>query len=297
MSTPLLTLFSAPKPFVDPHISTIQKNALRSWQKLLNTRVVLLGDEIGLAEIAQELGFTHVKDLPRSPSGAPKMDAMFSLARAASDTQLYCIINADIILFPNFVSHANTVAKQVKRFVMMGQRWDMDITQQIEFSRNWEDDLAKDLLKHGVMHKPTGSDYFLFPATCYQVIPPFTIGRAGWDNWMIYHARKQGFPAIDCTPDINIIHQNHDYAHLPGAKPHYDHPETLENIALAGGRIITRFTLFDCDKQLSNGKVMPHKLNRKSFWRAIEAWPFLHFGATKASNYLWKIGKILGINQ
>ena len=31
-------------------------------------------------------------------------------------------------------------------------------------------------------------------------MPDFAIGRAGWDNWMIYHARQQGWPVIDGTP-------------------------------------------------------------------------------------------------
>ena len=293
----VLTLFSAPKPFTDPHISTIQRNALASWKQLPNTQTVLLGDEPGLAEIAAEMGFIHIRDLPRSPSGAPKMDAMFSLARSASATPLYCIINADILLYPTFVEHAKNVARQTKRFVMMGQRWDMDITNPINFGEGWAERLHTDMRANAKMHKPTGSDYFLFPDACYQSIPAFTIGRAGWDNWMIYNARKEGFPAIDCTPDIDIIHQNHDYAHLPGAKPHYDHPETLENIDLAGGRIITRFTLFDCDKELRAGKMRPHQPNRKALWRWVESWPFLRFSSVRASNYLWKLGKILGINQ
>ena len=293
----VLTLFSAPKPFTDPHISTIQRNALESWKYLPNTQTVLLGDEPGLAEIAAEMGFIHIRDLPRSPSGAPKMDAMFSLTRSASVTPLYCIINADILLYPSFVEHAQLVARQSKRFVMMGQRWDMDIKTPIDFSEGWAERLRADMRANAKMHKPTGSDYFLFPEACYRSIPAFTIGRAGWDNWMIYHARKEGFPAIDCTPDIDIIHQNHDYAHLPGARPHYDHPETLENIGLAGGRIITRFTLFDCDKELRAGQIRPHHTNRKAFWRQLESWPFLRFGSVRASNYLWKLGKILGINQ
>ena len=35
---------------------------------------------------------------------------------------------------------------------------------------------------------------------------------------------------IDCTPSVMIVHQNHDYSHLPGGKPHYEHPDTNENI-------------------------------------------------------------------
>ena len=34
MTSPLLTLFTAPKPFTNPHIALIQRNAIRSWMAL-----------------------------------------------------------------------------------------------------------------------------------------------------------------------------------------------------------------------------------------------------------------------
>lgn len=110
---------------------------------------------------------------------------------------------------------------------------------------------------------------------------------------MIYHARKSGFSAIDATADVTIVHQNHDYAHLPGGKPHYDHPETDENIRLAGGRAMTRFTLLDADARLENGKILPQALTRARLWRRIEAWPLLSLGSPRLSNALWRLKKYL----
>ena len=108
---------------------------------------------------------------------------------------------------------------------------------------------------------------------------------------MIYHARKNKFPAIDATRDIMIIHQNHDYAHLPGGQPHYKHPETDENIRLAGGRAMTRFTLLDTDYRLDNGRILPQKMDSERLWRRIEAWPLLALGSTRLSNALWRLRK------
>jgi hypothetical protein len=289
---PFITIFSAPKPFQNPHIATIQRNAITSWTKLPEVVVVLLGDEPGLAETAAELGVQHIREIPRSPSGAPRMDAMFRLAREASRTPLYCIVNADIILLDDFVEAAQKVAAQKENFVVLGQRWDLDVREPIDFSDGWQARLKSKVKSQGFLHRPAGSDYFLFPALCYSVLPAFTIGRAGWDNWMIYHARKMGFPAIDATHDVLIIHQNHDYSHLPGGKPHYDHPETNENIRLAGGRPMTRFTLLDTDYRLENGQIRPQTLTRARLWRRIEAWPLLALGSTKLSNALWRLRKI-----
>jgi hypothetical protein len=291
----LLTIFSAPKPFSDPHIATIQRNAIASWTKLPDVNVVLLGDEPGLPEAATELGVTLIREIPRSQSGAPLMDAMFHLTRETSPSPLYAIVNADIILFDDFVQAAKNVSAQREKFVLMGQRWDADITEPLDFSPGWQEKLRNTIHATGSLHRPAGSDYFLFPITTYQLLPPFIIGRAGWDNWMIYHALKSKFPAIDATADIMIVHQNHNYAHLPGGQPHYKHPETDINIRLAGGRPMTRFTLLDTDKRLENGKILPQKLDSTRLWRKIAFWPLLALGAVRLSNTLWRLKKIFDI--
>ncbi len=54
-----------------------------------------------------------------------------------------------------------------------------------------------------------------------------------------------------------IMHQQHDYAHLPGGKIHYDQPESNENLRLAGGKRFI-FTLLDADRVLVDGKVKPY---------------------------------------
>jgi hypothetical protein len=288
-----LTIFSAPKGFSDPHIATIQRNAIASWTRIPNTAVILLGDEPGLAASASELGVTHIKDVPRSPSGAPLMDTMFRLAREKSPSPLYCIVNADIILFPGLVETATQVAARNSKFVLLGRRWDMDINEPLDFSGDWPTRLMARVKAEGKLHRPAGSDYFIFHKSCYQDMPAFTIGRAGWDNWMIYHARKSGFPVIDGSMDITIIHQNHDYSHLPNGEPHYDHPETEENIRLAGGRPMTRFTLLDADHLLVKGQIVRQEMDSLHLWRQIEAWPLLVLNSQSLSNLLWRLHKWL----
>ena len=49
--------------------------------------------------------------------------------------------------------------------------------------------LLYEVKTRGRLHPPGGSDYFIFPRNCFTKIPNFAIGRAGWDNWMFYHAR------------------------------------------------------------------------------------------------------------
>jgi len=266
----LITLFSAPKPFTNPHIATIQRNAIKSWTLLPDTEVILLGEEDGLAEVARELGVKHIPHVERNASGVPLISSMFALARQNSNSDLLCIINADMILMPDFVEAAKQVKGRRSRFVMLSQRWDMDITQTIHFTQGWEKTLSSSVQHQGSLHRPAGSDFFLFPKSCYQDIPNFTIGRAGWDNWMIYKARRENWAVIDCTPSLMIIHQNHDYSHLPGGKSHYDHPETNENIRLAGGQANIRYTILDSTHRLVDGRLARPKMTSQRLTRTLE---------------------------
>jgi hypothetical protein len=268
---PLITLFSAPKPFTDPHIATIQRNALKSWTLLPEVEVILLGEETGLAEAARELGVRHISDVQCNDNGTPLISSMFQLARENSNSDLLCIINADMLLMSDFVEVASRSRLwRDKCFVLLSQRWDLDVTGPIEFTEGWENRLLSIVHRQGSLHRPAGSDYFLFPRSCYTDVPDFTIGRAGWDNWMIYKARRERWPVIDCTPSVMIVHQNHDYRHLPGGKPHYEHPDSNENIRLAGGQANIRYTILDATHQLVSGKLVRPKMSSPRFLRQVE---------------------------
>jgi hypothetical protein len=270
VTMPLITLFSAPKPFTDPHIAMIQRNAICSWTLLPDVEVILLGEEEGLAEAAKDIGVKHIPHVTRNTNGTPLISSMFRLARENSQSDLLCIINADMILMPDFVEAAKQVVMLKDKFVLLSQRWDYDIASPIDFTEGWESRLRESVRKQNQLHRPAGSDFFLFPKSCYQDIPDFTIGRAGWDNWMIYKARQEKWPVIDCTSSMTIVHQNHDYSHLPDGKSHYDHPDTNENIRLAGGQAAIRYTILDSTHRLVGGKLARPKMTQARLLRTFE---------------------------
>ena len=107
---PQITLFSAPKPFTDPHIAIIQRNAIQSWTLLPEVEVILLGEEVGLAEAARDLGVKYIPNVARNESGTPLISSMFQLARKNSNSELLCIINADMILMSDFLEAARIYA-------------------------------------------------------------------------------------------------------------------------------------------------------------------------------------------
>ena len=248
----------------------IQRNAIKSWTLLEDVEVILLGDEVGLAEVAKELGVKHFLNVKVNESGVPLISSMFEIARENSNGELLCIVNADMILMSDFVEAARRSRMLRDKFVLLSQRWDYDIASPLDFAEEWESRLRESVRKQNQLHRPAGSDFFLFPKNCYQDIPHFTIGRAGWDNWMIFKARAEHWAVIDCTLSVMIAHQNHDYSHLPDGKPHYEHPETNENIRLAGGQANVRYTILDATHQLADGKLIRPKMTSLRFNRKLE---------------------------
>ncbi|MCJ7514280.1 MAG: hypothetical protein MUO23_15105, partial [Anaerolineales bacterium] len=194
----MLTIFSAPKPFTNPHISLIQGNAIRSWLGLgAEVNVLVVGDEPGLAEAADGLQVRWISGVERNSHGTPRLDSIFHLARTASSQPLMAYVNADILLLPDLVEAARAVQAECADFLMVGQRWDLGVANLLEGGEAGQRVLRDRVAREGVLHPAGGSDYFVFPRQCFADLPAFAIGRSGWDNWMIYHARRNRWPVVD----------------------------------------------------------------------------------------------------
>lgn len=268
-----MTIFTAPKPFTNPHIAMIQRNAIQCWMHLdPEVEVIMVGDEEGMAEVASEYGIRHLKDVRRNALGTPYVSSIFEQGRKATDSPLMLFVNADMLLLPSIVSIARQVQSQAKHFLVVGQRWDLDVRQPLDFSPAWDTRLMKQVRMANRRHAPSGSDYFIFPRTCYTHLPDFAIGRPAWDNWMIYEARRSGWTAIDASDTIDIIHQDHDYSHLPGGQPPYRLPERYQNQSQAGGQQAV-FYLKDANWRIEGSKLRQKPLTWQRFWREVEIFP------------------------
>ena len=269
-----LTLFTTPKPFIG-HIGTIQRNAIYSWT-LLEPRpeIIIFGDESGSAEVASEFGFRHVPDIARNEFGTPFLDDIFKKAHDMASNNMLCYINADIILMSDFMHAVVMVAGRFPKFLMVGQRWNLDIKEPLRFNRQWEDDLRMLIKQNGVLYTIDGIDYFVFLRGLFNKIPPFLVGRVAWDNWLLYYARAQGASLVDTTQVVTIVHQNHNYAHVKDFVGNgWSSPEFKINFNIAKNRL---FSLLDANWLLSSkGFVRPTSLDHRK--RAREAWFLLHF--------------------
>lgn len=239
-----LTIFAMPKPF-NGHNDFLQKNAIRSWT-LLHPKpdIILFGNEPGVKEIAAEVGARHIPEVCRNEFGTPLVNKLFESAQEQAHHEILAYVNADIILFQDFIEASNETRNKFSEFLLIGQRWDLNLLGELDFnSPTWKGDLMSELRNNGFLHAVTGLDYFVFPKGMYSSIPPFAIGRTAWDNWLAMFPHKKGIPVIDGTEFITAIHQEHDYAHLAnGRQDAWNGIEATRNKMIAGKIDGTGFT-------------------------------------------------------
>lgn len=224
----MLTLFTFPKPFVG-HIGLIQRNALRSWLTTFpGAQVILFGAEEGVADVAAELGVEHVPNVALSPLGAPLLDDIFGQAARRSPHNTLCFANADIVFRgdPAFLDIVRAP------YLIIGESFDTAVTAPIPFDDpGWRDAIGRDAVSRG----PFAIDWFFFSRGLFDGIPPFRMGRARYDNWLVWRAARQGAAVIDGTEVVRAIHQRHSYGHLEGGRQEaYRGPDARVNESLAG---------------------------------------------------------------
>ncbi|UZE93498.1 MAG: hypothetical protein IB617_01545 [Candidatus Nealsonbacteria bacterium] len=133
----MLTIFAIPKPF-EKEFNIIQRNAIKSWI-LLEPRpeIILFGDEKGTADIAKEFNVKHFPKIARNEFGTPIVSDIFKKAQKIARNNILVYVNADIILMKDFIRAVEKI-KDEEKFLMVGQRWDVDIKEKINFKNlNW----------------------------------------------------------------------------------------------------------------------------------------------------------------
>ncbi len=223
----MLTIFATPKAFRG-HIAVIQRNAIKSWSLLsINPEIILFGDDEGTPEVAREFGLQHIPAVARDDSGAPLVHDLFAQAEQHSRNNLLCYANASAV---------DRIARLHCPLLMVGQRTDVNITERIDFARpDWEQDLRRQARALGKQRPPNAIDYFVFTKGLGSDLLPLALGRGGWDNWFLWHARSKQAAVVDASREVLALHQNHDYSHHPdGSKGVFTGPDAQRNRALIG---------------------------------------------------------------
>lgn len=246
----MITLFSIPKAFVGA-IATSQLNALESWTALDGVEVVLVGDEPGTVEAAEAAGVRHLAGVATSELGTPRLDDAFSRVEAVARHPVRCFVNADIMLLDDFVPAVRRVQAARTSFLMIGETLDLQVEGRVSpADAATRAALRRRALAEGRSRGATAIDYFAFSARLFEPMPPFVVGRARFDNWLVWRARERGI-VVDATRGVVAVHQRHDYAHLPGGlgEAHFG-AEAGRNLELAGGKN-RLYTIHDASHRLT----------------------------------------------
>jgi hypothetical protein len=201
----MLTIFSTPKPFeglADVH----QRNAVGSWTRLGAEVLLLHADR----DAARELGARCVPEV-EGLDGLPYVRELFGLAESLALHDLLVYANADVILLPGLLSAVERAAECFERFLMVGRRWDIELTERLEFGPGWEAELRERVQKCGRLHSESGKDWFAFRHPLGLEFPLFVVGRVTWDNWLLDAALGDGVPVVDATTCVTAVHQEHGY--------------------------------------------------------------------------------------
>jgi hypothetical protein len=256
----VLTLFTTAKPFRG-HSAIIQRNALKSWTLLHSgVEVILFGDDEGAAESARELGIRHEPGVERNACGSKRLEYIFDRAQEIASHAILCYANCDIIFPSGLIEAITNVFLEHKQFLMVGRRWDVDVTASIDFaSRGWAEELGTQALAAGTRRTAEWIDYFVFrKGLFYRKIPPFVVGRVFWDNWLLWAACRSNIDVVDASACVLAVHQNHDYGYHPrGRAGVWFDEESGQNYRLAGGWAHLR-TIADASEVLAAGGLRPN---------------------------------------
>jgi hypothetical protein len=276
----MITFFTTAKPFKG-HDGIIQKNALTSW-KLLHpdVEVILFGNEEGTAEVCAELGLRHEPHVERHESGTKRLDYMFSSVQKVTSNEIFCFANCDIILMQDFWRGLLKARAWRSQFLMVAQRWDIDIVEPIDFGDGrWAARLRSLAVTRGSQQNEFWIDVFVFHRGLYLDMPPLLVGHCHWDNWMIWKALSEGIPVLNGTSSILLVHQNHGYSAAFGRVKGFDEdPLSLLNLKLIGGRA-----------NRAHIKSSTHALNRKGhvYWNVFRYTYRVSRKMTEITYWLW----------
>jgi len=280
-TTPTIAFFTLPKPFDDPHIACIQRNAIASWQAIgENTEIILIGDEAGIADAALALDVTHVGHVRRNKHGTPLVNDAFEIARKSTTADLLVYCNADVILLQDF----HTAMTQVMRgdlkdgFLAIGRRTNLNVSKPVNLrDRTAVAELMQRTAAEGELAPIVCKEYFAFPRDQFETLPPFAVGRGNWDNWMVADTKKRHIPVVDVSNRVTAIHQNHDYQHVASNQDdkqvlklrrkhcYLSGPEARENQRLANG------------KHIIAGSTSSHRLAESGVVKVPWSWLNLNF--------------------
>jgi len=294
----MITIFCTPKNF-EGIFDTIQKNAIRSWRHLSkDIEIIIFGNSKGAEKIANEVNGIYYPDVKCSKNGVPFLSDLFHKANIIASFEILLFINSDILLPEKIIGTIKIVNNKFSNFLLVGYRWDLEVKKLINFKKTsisssfWKISESKSR-----KDSPAAIDYFIFRKNSLKKIPDFVIGRPGYDNWLIWYARRNFIPVIDISEEVKAIHQSHhfNFHNLKNDPKIYDRnkipieEDGLKNLKLHGEKVLN---LLDADYFVSNGTVLK-KRTKEYIYRNLGKLPIIFYEFSFFLNIYKKLYRML----
>lgn len=205
----MLTIITTPKPLSVEGNRLAFQNAIRSWVRLSpRPEILVFGGDHTLVESE---GGRWVGDF-RATQGRPYFDDFINRAErlATNDILMYCTDH--LVLTSSLVPVIETVADMFSgHFLIIGKRWGLHVQRPIDFSDNWEGTLWDRVLGADSPGNNAAKDYIIFRRPLGLTVPGFIMGYPWYDTWLVWAALQAGYPVVDASDVITVVHQSHKF--------------------------------------------------------------------------------------
>jgi len=247
----MLTIFSCPGAFAGGPMEMIQRSAIESWLMLgTKPRVILLGDEKGVAEFCREKGLKHCSVSSRSGQDPDISDIFRCMMQEAGKNGICAFVRPDLMLNEDFSEAARFLEQSITgSFLASGNVRTLELIQQLSSKEDFEE--AQSLIGGKDPESPENMDYFLFLAGSIPEPPSFGLDRP-WGQWLIWVATREHIPIIDISGRTAVVRL------VCEGEPVQFSPLTEKEIALGGGK--EHFgNLLDTDYIFHNGELVKNR--------------------------------------
>jgi FkbM family methyltransferase len=177
-------------PHCDKLRNRIEYNTFTTWSNL------------------KDVNFIDIKNTKTNMYNVPILGDMYKFVfNKCPNAKTYTYINGDILGKQDFIETLNVV-QPIGDFLMIGKRTNVEWSDNIDSSHpDFDFDVH---FKNGALFRSDAQDYFTVTknAINWDNIPPFVIGRPGYDNWLVDHIyHNNNVALIDGTKTVSIIHQ------------------------------------------------------------------------------------------
>lgn len=251
------TLFTTFKPFAGES-AFLQDAALKTWVDL-NLPIIVFGDEQGVAQRQVRFGFHHEASVRTSDTGTPFISDMIERAAEIADTPYIALINGDILLDHACVATLDgAIGKLLDRpgdggYLLSARRKNIPLTAQDLKGRNCLAVIEDLENRYGHWDIDNAIDIFVFDKSLYDKIPDLSVGRSGWDNWLLWEARRRGGQLVDLSFDMALKHPIHGYVGPQGGWANLmTNSDVVKNQSIVAA---DKLTFSHMDLYLVNGEI------------------------------------------